>query len=226
MVEIYCKGCEEEPILIYEDGSYIGEISLMCKIKNQMKYSLKPCEHTSNKTKLYRIIKRDFEDIMSAFPDFERVLLTRAVRKQRYIRKLRREKKEYVKIRRSRAAMKDLDTFVQSIIEVKRARLVEHNLSYEQLMCCDDLFSDDEITMTNSYMKMKQIKTIKAIKNTIKFSEHLRDVQRIALKTCKEIVNTISKIDKGNRQMNLRKFIPMEVNSLDECAEDILYDIH
>ena len=92
---------------------------------------------------------------MSAFPDFERVLLTRAVRKQRYIRKLRREKKEYVKIRRSRAAMKDLDTFVQSIIEVKRARLVEHNLSYEQLMCCDDLFSDDEITMTNSYMKMK-----------------------------------------------------------------------
>jgi len=38
---MYCKGCKEEPILIFDDGSYFGEVSLMCGIKNQYKYILK-----------------------------------------------------------------------------------------------------------------------------------------------------------------------------------------
>lgn len=61
----------------------MGEVSLMCGIKNQFKYVLKQCDHVSNssKTKLYRINRKNFEEIMIAFPDFERILLTRALRR-------------------------------------------------------------------------------------------------------------------------------------------------
>ena len=95
--------------------------------------------------------------------------------------------------------MEDVDTFVEAMIEVKRARLVEHNLSYEQLMLCNDIFSDDELTLTQVTKRVKQIKDIKAIKRAIKMREHLGFIQRSTLKACKEIVNTISNIDRGNR---------------------------
>jgi hypothetical protein len=80
---MYCKGCKEEPILLFDDGSYVGEVSLMCGIKNQFNYILKQCEHNTNssKLKLYRINKKNFEEIMTNYPDFEKVLLTRALRR-------------------------------------------------------------------------------------------------------------------------------------------------
>lgn len=95
--------------------------------------------------------------------------------------------------------MENVDTFVQAMIEVKRARLVEHNLSYEQLMLCNDIFSDDELTLTHHKIKVQQIPKIKAIKKLTRFRKQLKDLQRSTLKACVEIVNTISKIDKGNR---------------------------
>lgn len=40
-VEMFCKGCDKQAMLIYEDGSCLGEISLMCGIRNQFKFLVK-----------------------------------------------------------------------------------------------------------------------------------------------------------------------------------------
>ena len=39
--------------------------------------------------------------------------------------------------------MKDKDLFLESMLDVKKARLVEHHLTFEQLKFCND-FDDEE----------------------------------------------------------------------------------
>jgi len=38
------------------------------------------------------------------------------------------------------------DTFIEEILNIKKARLFQHNMSYEELVK-DDIFSDDEMTL-------------------------------------------------------------------------------
>ena len=41
--------------------------------------------------------------------------------------------------------MSNKNVFIEHILDVKKARLIEHNLSFEELKFCKN-FSDDEIT--------------------------------------------------------------------------------
>lgn len=55
-VEMYYKK-NINPLLIYEDGSYIGDISVICGTRNPYQFILSSDNKDNNKTKIYRMSK-------------------------------------------------------------------------------------------------------------------------------------------------------------------------
>ena len=53
------------------------------------------------------------------------------------------------------------------MLKIKKARLIEHNMTYEDLMLCKN-FSDDEQTLEYNNTMVGDIKTIKSLKKANK----------------------------------------------------------
>jgi hypothetical protein len=63
--------------------------------------------------------------------------------------------------------MKQRTKFIDHLLKIKKARLIEHNLNYEDLMSTE-IFSDDEQTLQYKVQRVKQLQEIKAIKKVKK----------------------------------------------------------
>ena len=64
--------------------------------------------------------------------------------------------------------MKDEQKFIENILEVKRAKLIEKNLSFEDLKFCNN-FTDEEITTQFNKKNQEDIQLLKAIKRAKNF---------------------------------------------------------
>lgn len=64
--------------------------------------------------------------------------------------------------------MKDEQKFIENILEVKRAKLIEKNLSFEDLKFCNN-FTDEEITTQFNKKNQEDIQLLKAIKSAKNF---------------------------------------------------------
>jgi hypothetical protein len=57
------------------------------------------------------------------------------------------------------------DKFIDEILKIKKARLIEHNMTYEDLVQCKN-FSDDEVTLAYTHAHVADLKNINLIKKT------------------------------------------------------------
>jgi hypothetical protein len=80
----------QHPFLVFEESVYFGEISFFFKTRNWYKYSIDMQNDAYKKAKMYSIKRNNLENIFDMFPDFKNMLLIRALRRQRYYRKMRR----------------------------------------------------------------------------------------------------------------------------------------
>ena len=69
-------------------------------------------------------------------------------------------------------SMIDKDLFIEKLLQIKRARLIEHNLSYEELKMMDN-FSDDEKTYDFDYNEKREVKPLKALRRARKLRNQL-----------------------------------------------------
>mmetsp|Transcript_19888 Transcript_19888/g.30640 ORF Transcript_19888/g.30640 Transcript_19888/m.30640 type:complete len:88 (-) Transcript_19888:707-970(-) len=81
-------------LLSFREGSYFGEISLLYKIKNRFQY----LPRKKQPYKLFSIDETNLEPIFQRFPEFRSLLAIRALRRQRYMRKLVRQAEAYKKL--------------------------------------------------------------------------------------------------------------------------------
>jgi hypothetical protein len=48
------------------------------------------------------------------------------------------------------------DKFIEEVLKIKKSRLIEPNMSYEDLVQCQN-FSDDELTLAYTHAHVKEI---------------------------------------------------------------------
>ena len=73
-------------LLLFEQGSYFGDTSYLFKIINHYRYTLQSHPESS---RIYSLHAKYLESILEDFDDFASVLKIRALRRHRYLRKLK-----------------------------------------------------------------------------------------------------------------------------------------
>ena len=63
-------------------------------------------------------------------------------------------------LRHNRQAFAKKDLFIEEILKIKKARLVEHNMTYEDLIMLQN-FSEDEQTLAYNHSRVAEIQTMK-----------------------------------------------------------------
>ena len=82
----------EHPILTFRDGSYFGEVSFLLNVANKYNF-------IGNKnTKLYSIGEKHLLAIFELYPDFKSMLLIRALRRYRYMKKLVAQQQAFLQL--------------------------------------------------------------------------------------------------------------------------------
>ena len=92
------------------------------------------------------------------------------------------------------------DRFIDAITKIKKARLIEHNLSYEDLQLTEN-FSDEEYNLESTKNWVKETKNMKGLKKVKKLNKQLTELKKFSIDGMKEILDTISALDRGNRQI-------------------------
>ena len=109
--------------------------------------------------------------------------------------------------------MKSKDKFIEDLLKIKRARLIEHNMSYEDLMMIDN-FSEDEKSYEYVKNRARDMENIKAIKKTKKLKVQIQSLKEFSIECMKEILNTIYTLDKSTRQMLITQFDVLNANPM------------
>lgn len=78
-VELYYKN-NKNPLLMFDESVYFGEISYLLKTRNFYKYRIHEPEQ-NKKFRIYSINNHHLDDILEAFPDFKSILRIRALRR-------------------------------------------------------------------------------------------------------------------------------------------------
>jgi hypothetical protein len=112
------------------------------------------------------------------------------------------------------------DRFSEAITKIKKARLIEHNLSNEDLLISEN-FSDEEYNLESSKNRVKNWKNIKGLKKARRLHKQIKELNKFSIEGMKEILNTISAIDKGFRQIIFKRFVGEEVSTLNILAPKI-----
>jgi len=78
----------KQPLLLFEQGSYIGETSFILKIRNQYTYQLKLGKEPA---KIYGLQQKYLDPILREYPEWKNVLKVRALRRHHYLRKMKNQ---------------------------------------------------------------------------------------------------------------------------------------
>lgn len=87
-VEVSYKD-NENVLLIYDQGSYIGDTSYIFQIRNQYRYRQAPSKDGKTPFRVYSLQDKYLQDIFGNFPQFKDVLKVRGLRRHHYLRKLK-----------------------------------------------------------------------------------------------------------------------------------------
>jgi len=113
-----------------------------------------------------------------------------------------------------------LDYKIRNFINsMKKARLVEDCMSYEDLVLLD-IFDEDEVTITLSRALLKERQHRFTLQKVKKMEQQLCALQKTTLKGMVAVMDTINSIEDRSKKMIFR---PMDetANILDEVAEKI-----
>lgn len=194
------------------------------KTRNYYRYLINKNDDCNKKAKIYSIQGKSLEDIFERFPQFKSVLLTRALRRQHYYRKLRRQQIDFFLLRHNRDALKNKEVFIDEILKIKKARLVEHHMSYEELISQQN-FSEDEQTLDYHKLRIDMLGQIKTLKQVKRLQSQVVSLRKFSIEAMKSILISISEIDKGHRQLLYKHFDQCTANKLNRDGPMILADI-
>jgi CRP-like cAMP-binding protein len=76
-VQVYSRQIEH-PLIMFDEGSYIGDISFIYGIRNHYRYI--PTQPI-NRVKIFNLQKEYLNNIFDSFPEFKNVLKIRALRR-------------------------------------------------------------------------------------------------------------------------------------------------
>jgi len=76
---------DRHSLLYFREGSYFGDVSFIFKVKN--KYSYTPREKSA--VSIFSIKEEYLDDFFEDYADFREMMKIRALRRHRYIRKLK-----------------------------------------------------------------------------------------------------------------------------------------
>ena len=96
MVDIYYKSSQK--LISLGPGSYFGEISYLFNVRNQFYYQLMSRDQQEKEIQgpfIFSLTNEDLALIFKRFPQLKNILQIRALRRQRYLKKLKRYQHEF-----------------------------------------------------------------------------------------------------------------------------------
>lgn len=130
------------------------------------------------------------------------------MRRHRYLRKLKHQQQALQKIKQKcldNDAGKVIDEIHNDIFNLKKARLTEEKMRYEDLAVMD-LFSDDEITVALNRQIIRERKDKAALMKARKLQEQLIELKKFAIDGMQAIVETITSIDENSKKILFKHF--------------------
>lgn len=109
----------------------------------------------------------------------------------------------------------------QIIMSMKKARLTEDRMSYEDLAVMD-IFSDDEVTVALNREMIKEKKDKSALMKARKLQEQLIDLKKFAVEGMLAIVETVESIDENSKKILFKHFDQAGINLIGKKAPTIL----
>ena len=132
---------------------------------------------------MFSLQENSLVNIFEDFTEFLSVLKVRAVRRHRYLRKLKHQQQALLDIKQKcqeNDAGKVMDQIHQDIFNLRKARLTEDKMRYEDLAVMD-LFSDDEITVALNRQIIRERKDKSALMKARKLQEQLLELKKFAI---------------------------------------------
>ena len=112
---------------------------------------------------IFSLQENYLDEIFKDFPRFLNLLKIRALRRHRYLRKLKHQQKTLLNIKNKHYKSTTKEGEIkQIIINMKKARLTEDKMSYEDLAVMD-IFSDDEVTVALNRQMIREKKDKSAL---------------------------------------------------------------
>lgn len=221
-VEVYYK-LYPEPFLLYDDTAYFGEISYLFKTRNFYRFKIQDAEQ-NKKFKVYSINKNRLDDIFTAYPDFKDVLKIRALRRQHYYRQLRNQQINYELLRHNKQVLVNRDKFIDELLNIKKARLYQHNMTYEELVK-DEMFSDDEMTLQYNKIRNKEAQNVRLLAKARKLKHHISNLKQFQIDGMRQIIGTITDMDQATREIFFRKFDKNSFSLYQKDGTQLLYEL-
>jgi len=91
------------------------------------------------------------------------------------------------------------------MLEMKKARLVEEQMNYEELVM-EDNFSDDEITATLNRRLLKERTQLLCLQQVRRMENQFRDIIGETSKGMKAVIDTIHAIDDQSKKILYKEF--------------------
>ena len=215
-IDIYYK---DLPYILcsLDEGSYFGDISCMFKVKNQYSFIRSDIINPHN-SKLFFLQENYLNNILEKFPQFGNLLKIRALRRQHYFRKLRHQQSKLMNLKNKSTKSQD-SSLQKELLQMKLARLVEENMSYEDLASKNN-FSEDEITFT--YEQNLRDEQYQKIKESLAYSKSLdkqiKSLKQFSIESMQLILNTIASIDENSKKIAFKHFDQNNVNLLSKYS--------
>ena len=91
------------------------------------------------------------------------------------------------------------------LLKIKKVRLIEDKIAYEDLAVMDN-FSEDEITFELNRKIIKEKKDKIALKKARKLEQQLKELKQFSVDAMRTIVDTIKSIDENSKKIVFKHF--------------------
>lgn len=106
-------------------------------------------------------------------------------------------------------------------MSMKKVRLTEDKISYEDLAVMD-VFSEDEVTVALNRQMIRDKKDKSALMKAKKLQDQLKDLKKFAIEGMTAIVETIESIDENSKKILFKHFDQATINLLGKKAPNIM----
>ena len=207
-----------------DEGSYFGEISYIYRVRNQYGFYRSFNKDTSKSARLFYLPDKYLKEIFNQYPTFKNLLKIRALRRHHYFKKLHGQVESLtgIKNRAMRRRQQDANYSLNSeLMNIKKARLVEEKLAYEDLTI-DENFSADEVTFTYNCTKLSEENVKKALVQCKQLDSHIKSLKMFAIESMDLVLNTLTSINENSQKIAFKHFDQDHVNLMSKETPSIL----
>lgn len=141
----------------------------------------------------------------------------RALRRHHYLRKIKRQQLNMKEIKERQAGGRNSQVGLAEIsnhmMELKKARLVEEGMSYEELIM-EQNFSEDEVTFTLNRRLVKEKKELMCLHQVKRMERQTLELMEETAKGMQAMIETIHSIDENCKKILYKEFEEKNVNIL------------